>query len=142
LSRAKILYYFADHWLGYLLKTYPAKVRNDLVIFDRSFEDVFIDPERYRLSGGGRLARWLNRLLPRADLTIVLDADPEIVHARKPELPIEELRRQRAILQRLTSQSDRCTLVAATAPTQQVARAVQCHMITFLAKREAHRHPA
>jgi thymidylate kinase len=141
-SLAKLLYYFADHWLGYVLKTYPAKVRRDLVIYDRSFEDVFIDPRRYRLSGGAGLARSLNRLLPRADLTIVLDADPEVVHARKPELPVEELRRQRALLRELAGHSDRWFVVSAAAPPDQVARVVQCRLIASLAEREARRHPA
>jgi len=141
LSLAKVIYYFADHWLGFFLRTYSAKARNELVVFDRSFEDVFVDPGRYRLSGCNRLSRWLNRLLPRADLTVVLDADPEVIHARKPELPVEELRRQRVILKELAGRRDGWVLVSTSEPPEQVARTVQCHMISFLAKRQARRHP-
>jgi thymidylate kinase len=140
-SLAKTLYYFADHWLGYVLKTYPAKVRRDLVIYDRSFADVFIDPRRYRLPAGSRLARWLNRLLPPPDLTIVLDADPELVHARKPELPVEELRRQRASLRELAGQTNRCAVVSASESPDQVARAVQGHLIARMAQRTGRRYP-
>lgn len=139
-SLAKTFYYFVDHWLGYLLKTYPAKVRRDLVIYDRSFEDVIVDPQRYRLSGSGGLARLLNVFLPQADLTIVLDADPERVHARKPELPVEELRRQREILQALARGSDRRVLVSANGTPDEVALAVQKQIIKFLAAREDRRH--
>jgi thymidylate kinase len=140
-SLAKTVYYFADHWLGYVLKTCPAKVRRDLVIYDRSFEDVFVDPRRYRLAGSSGLARWLSRLLPRPDLTIVLDADPELVHARKPELAVEELRRQRQVLRQLAERSGSWALVSAAATPDQVARAVQDRMLQFLAQRESRRHP-
>jgi thymidylate kinase len=137
---AKTLYYFADHWLGYLARVFPAKVRRELVIFDRSFEDVVVDPRRYRLSGCHSLARFLKRLLPTPDLTFVLDAEPELVHARKPELEIEELRRQREVLRQLAAEQSRCFLIAAGEPAEQVARAVQQRMIGFLAQREQRRH--
>ena len=141
-SLAKIFYYFVDHWLGYILKIYPAKVRNELVVFDRSFEDTFVDPLRYRLSGGNGFARWLNGLMPPADLAIILDANPEITHARKPELDVAELRKQRGILQELAKHSDHCILVSAANTPDQVAHAVQQSMVAFLAKREEQRHPA
>ncbi len=138
-SIAKTLYYFADHWLGYLGKIFPAKVRNELVVFDRSFEDVFVDPRRYRLSAGSAFARFLKQLLPPPDLTFVLDAEPELVHARKPELAIEELRRQREVLRQLAGRTPRCVVISAAEPPEQVARAVRQQMITFLAEREKHR---
>jgi thymidylate kinase len=139
-SLAKILYYFADHWIGYLSKVFPAKVRRDLVIFDRSFADVMVDPRRYRLSGTSWLARGLNRLLPKPDLTIVLEAEAELVHARKPELEITELRRQREVLRQLAAATSRCAVISAADTPEQVARAVQREMIGFLEQREKQRH--
>jgi len=58
---AKLLYYFADHLAGYFIKVLPAKVRNELIIFCRSFDDLLIDPHRYRLAGTSWLARVLRR---------------------------------------------------------------------------------
>lgn len=139
-SLAKTLYYFVDHWLGHLVKTYPSKVRNELVVFDRSFEDIFIDPKRYRLSGAESLGRFLNRFLPRPELTIILDAEPEIVHARKPELSIEELTRQRDLLRDYAARTPDCLMVAASPPPAQVARAAQAGMVSFVARREARWH--
>lgn len=139
-SLAKLLYYFADHWLGYLSRTFPAKVRRELVIFDRSFEDVLVDPRRYRLSGSSSLARCLMKLLPSPDLTFVLDADPELVHARKPELELEELRRQREVLRQLAAETSRCFVISAAEASDQVARAVQTAMLQFLVQREKRRH--
>jgi len=136
----KILYYFADHWIGYWAKVFPAKVRRELVIFDRSFEDVMVDPRRYRFSRTSWLARCLRKLLPAPDLTFVLDAEAELVHGRKPELAIEELRRQRGVLRQLATDTPRCSLISATESQDQVARTVQKEIIRFLAQREKHRH--
>jgi len=138
-SLAKTLYYFADHWLGYWGKIFPAKVRNELVVFDRSFEDVLVDPIRYRLSAGSTFARFLQQLLPAPDLTIVLEAEPELVHARKPELEIVELRRQREVLRQLASRTPRCRIISAAQLPDQVAQEVQRLMLTFLAAREKQR---
>lgn len=139
-SFAKTFYYFLDHWFGHLLKTFPSKVRNELVVFDRSFEDIFIDPKRYRLAGAETLARILSRLLPKPELTIILDADPTIVHARKPELSLKELSRQREALRELARRIPRCKVVSASHSPEQVARAVQDEMILFLSKRETRWH--
>ncbi len=43
----------------------PAKKRDELVIFDRSFDDLLVDERRYRLQGTAWLVRILRRLLPR-----------------------------------------------------------------------------
>ena len=133
---AKICYYFADHWFGYLFQVFPARVRNELVIFDRSFLDLLVDPRRYRLAGSSGLARLLNRLLPQPDMTIVLDAPAELVRARKPELEIEELRRQREVLRQLAVTTPGCSVVSAAQSPEEVLRSVQKEMIQFLARRE------
>jgi thymidylate kinase len=87
---------FVDCWLGYLLTTGPLVARSGLVIFDRYFHDVLIDPKRYRYGG----PQWLTKLLcllapPAKPLFLVLDANEEVIFGRKQELPIDELKRQR-----------------------------------------------
>ncbi len=79
----KLMYYFFGHWLGYLLKVLPAKIRAEAVVFDHGFEEVLINPARYRLSRVGGLACCLAALLPSPDLTIVLEAPPEVIRQRK-----------------------------------------------------------
>lgn len=139
-SVAKLLYYFFDQWAGYLVAVWPAKIRNELVIFDRSFEDILIDPRRYRLSCTEGLARLLKYLIPRADLTFVLDVEPALVHARKPELPLVEIERQRAAFQQLAKTDRRHILVRADEPAEEVARNVIREMIAWLAAREQRRN--
>ncbi len=136
---AKLFYYFADHLAGYFGRVLPAKVRNELIIFCRSFDDLLIDPRRYRLHNAGWLARLLAWVLPRADLTFVLDGEPEQLHARKPELSLEELRRQRMALKRLAANRPQHVLVSSAQPPEEVAREVCREVIGFLAQREKRR---
>jgi thymidylate kinase len=119
---AKAFYYLFDHWLGQLVRVRPALVRNRVVIFDRDFHDVIVDPTRYRMKGVGWLARALAWLLPRADIVFVLDAPPELIHARKPELTIPELARQSAVLRQLSETRRNWQLVDASQSPEAVAR--------------------
>ena len=135
----KLFYYAVDWWLGFLLLVLPARARSTLVVFDRNFEDILIDPKRYRLRGAGTLARALRRLLPCADLTFVLDAEPRTIHARKPELPLEETERQLRALRALAASSSRHRLISADNAPADVAREVSAQVIHFLAAREARR---
>jgi len=132
-SVAKLLYYFADHWAGWLLNL-PAKARSTLIFYDRNFEDILIDPERYRLARAGWLVHFLNALLPRPDLTIVLVATPEVIHQRKMELPLDELRRQQTALRDLAGRRSH-VLVSADESPEEVALAACRHVVENLAIR-------
>ncbi len=66
-----------------------------LVIIERGFWDQAVDPERYRLPVVAvPLVRVLGTLLPRADLAVLLSGPAELVHHRKPELPVREIAEQ------------------------------------------------
>lgn len=70
------------------------KRRNALVLFDRFIHDLLVDPQRYRMS---RLRWWMQALLklaPRPDLVVIITAPPEVIQARKQEVPPEETARQ------------------------------------------------
>jgi thymidylate kinase len=95
LSSFYLLGFVLDYWLGYVLSIRPAIFRSNLVIFDRYFYDVIVDPRRSRFGGPSWLPRWLARLVHRPDLILLLDADENLMYTRKKELPVEELRRQR-----------------------------------------------
>jgi len=66
----------------------------DIVIFDR-----YIYDELGNLPLNQRLARFFIRFVlafvPRPDVAYVIDADPDAAYARKPEYPLEFLRRNR-----------------------------------------------
>jgi len=94
LSTARLLYYWADHALGYWVIVWPIRLRSGLVIQERGYDDMLVDPLRYRLRTPGGLGSILARLVPTADITLELIGDPSTLHARKPELAEAEIRRQ------------------------------------------------
>lgn len=88
------LYYTLDYFIGYYLKIFPMKIKTTAVVMDRYYYDIIVDPIRY----GFNLPQWLLKLplklIPKPDLTIYLDNEPEELYKRKQELPVEDLRRQ------------------------------------------------
>ena len=94
-SFAKVLFLFSDYWLGYWIRVRPLLARSSLLVFDRYFDDVMADPQRFRVEKMARLTRFISRIIPVPDVVLVLDAPPEIVHDRKQELGISEIGRQR-----------------------------------------------
>jgi Phosphotransferase enzyme family len=89
-----LAYYWADFLLGGLLHDAPVKIRAGLLVRERGWWDIAVDPRRYRLRPGKRSVSALGRFLPHPDLVIVLEGDPELLHRRKPELERQELARQ------------------------------------------------
>ncbi len=87
-------YYSFDYIIGYYFKILPMKIKTTAVIMDRYYYDIIVDPIRY----GFNLPKWVLKLplrfIPKPDLTIYLDNEPEELYKRKQELPIEELERQ------------------------------------------------
>ncbi|HLV89309.1 MAG TPA: hypothetical protein VKV39_20155 [Candidatus Sulfotelmatobacter sp.] len=92
---ARLALYFADAW-SLLLKARRLKLAGeyDVVIFDR-----YIYDELANLPLDHGFARFFARLLlyfaPQPDLAYMVDADPELARARKPEYPLEFLRLNR-----------------------------------------------
>jgi len=104
---AKMLLFVADYWWGYLWRIYPAKVRSTLVIFDRHFYDMLVDPTRYRLPQHFWPARLLAKLIPQPDVWLVLDAPAALLVSRKGELDLTSAEmltsRYRALAQSLSN---------------------------------------
>jgi thymidylate kinase len=80
-----------------------ARARGAVVVFDRHPYDALVPARR---AGGTRrrVARWLlARSAVRPDLVLVLDAPPEVLHARKGEHDVAELDRQRRAYETLAA---------------------------------------
>jgi hypothetical protein len=68
LSVIKLLYWLADYCYGYLALIRPALLNSNLVLFDRYYPDVLVDPVRYRLPASTSgppsfLPGWSHRLI-------------------------------------------------------------------------------
>jgi thymidylate kinase len=126
-STAKLLFLWADYLIGYLVRVRPALVRSTLVVFDRYYYDLLVDPLRFRFTGPIWLVRVIARFLPKPDLLFVLDAPSFVLQSRKQEVSMEETARQSEVYRRIAaSESLRnvSRLVDVTYPLDQVVH--QC----------------
>ena len=95
-SNLKLLYFLLLYTIGYWKIIYPQKIKSNLIIFDRYYFDILVDPKRYRHNGSKWLTTLVGILIPKPDLTIVVDATPETFQRRKQEVSFDESKRQRA----------------------------------------------
>jgi hypothetical protein len=137
LSSALVGYYWLDFLLGYLLKVAPQRARTGLVVIERGFLDLAVDPTRYRLDVSPRLVRTLSRLLPGPDLTVLLGARRELVSERKAELEGSEIARQIAAWRQVAGST--AVEVDASMPLPDVLAEVRRHVASSLASRTAAR---
>jgi thymidylate kinase len=102
-SAARVAYLFADTRLGWSVRVTWPRLRSGLVLLERGWWDLAVDPRRYRLASPAWLTRALGRLGPRPDLVLVLDAPAAAIRRRKAELPTDEVERQRRAWQALAA---------------------------------------
>jgi len=136
-SVAKLLHFWSIYLIGTQLWTFPRLVSSTLVIFDRYYHDLLADPRRYRYGAQLRWARLLGRLVPQPELTFVLDAPPEVIQARKKEVPFVESQRQRQAYLDLAPQLRRAHVIDATQPLDKVVADVVAIVLTRLESRAA-----
>lgn len=93
-SVLKLIMLWVDWWLAMLRQEGYKLVCPKVLISDRYYRDIEVDPLRYRYGAPVCMARLVNRLMPRPDLVIILVGAPEKIHARKEEVELLELERQ------------------------------------------------
>jgi thymidylate kinase len=139
-SLARLAFHISDYVLGYWLKVFPALVRWPCVwIFDRYCYDLLIDPGRARIA----LLRWIIRLLlvpvPRPDVVLCLGGNHELIHRRKPELPLVEVSRQVAAFKQLCSRLPNAAWIDTTRPIEESTDAALRAVIHVMTARYARR---
>jgi thymidylate kinase len=120
LSEAKVLFLFADALAGWLRSVRPFVRRGGYLIIERGWWDLAVDPARYRLRPHPRLVRALGRWLPRSDLLIVLEGPPELLAARKDEVPEAELVRQVRAWREVVADRQRRVYLDVSLPLEEV----------------------
>lgn len=91
-SLLRLLYYSTDYIFGYWFKVYPVTVKKSSIwIFDRYYYDYLIDPKRARMNLPNWVIKIMRFFIPEPDLILCLGASPEVIHTRKPELPLNEV---------------------------------------------------
>lgn len=138
-SLAQLMVNVIRCWLGYWLYVWPALVRSTFVGFDRYYHDVLVDPRRYRYGGPRWLARLACTWVPKPDLWILLDAPPSVIRARKSEISLAEIERQRLPYRGLVTHLPGGHIVDASRSPDEVAHTVEQIIVDFLAARTARR---
>jgi thymidylate kinase len=92
-STARLVYFFIDFTIGYWWKYRPVLCRGGVVVTERGWQDLVVDPRRYLMSSN-RPAKLLGALLPRPDVVVILSAPTDVVLGRKRELSAIEIERQ------------------------------------------------
>lgn len=141
-SMVYLLVFFLDNILGFVFQISPILVRRGLIIFDRSFSDVLVDPRRYRYGGPHWAALLLERLVPpREALVVVLDASETSILSRKNELSSAEVLRQRNGYRRLVENTSKETRVVSTDDgLDDIRRQVLHTAVAYFASRFSKRH--
>ena len=136
LSLVKLAAWSADYIVGYLVDIFPRLVMSTLVLFDRYYDDLLVDPERYRYGGPLGLARWIGRFIPRPNLVILLDASPDLLQARKRDT-LRGTGRHREAYLRLVRGLPNGHVVDASKPHDDVASEVESIILSYMADRAA-----
>jgi len=90
------LLFVSDLLLRYWLAIFPLRMRQRIVITDRYCTDIILMknvPFRWK--------KWLYSFFPKPTISVLLYNTPEVLHQRRPEETVEELRRQMEIFNKL-----------------------------------------
>jgi len=138
-SVVKVFYLLFDYCVGYLLRIRPMLVRSTFVVFDRYYHDLMVDPKRYRFSGPLWFARSVAGLVPKPDVTILLDAPADLIQARKKEVPLKETERQREEYLRLVGEMQNGIVIDASQPLESVVTDVNKAILDVMSERTRRR---
>lgn len=93
-SIAVALYHWTDFLLGTLVTILPATRRSTLIVAERPWWDLGIDPLRYRLDVPPGFVKSLGRYLKQPDLVLNLEAPATTLVTRKAEITEEATEEQ------------------------------------------------
>lgn len=140
-SLAKLAYFLLDYLSGWLFRIWPSAVRSTLVVFDRYFHDLLVDPRRFRYGGPPGVARWAARFVPAPDIWVLLDVPADMLQKRKTEVSVEESERQRRGYLRLVNRRWNAAVVDASREFEQVVGEVEGVVLRYLQQRIESRYP-
>jgi thymidylate kinase len=120
-SLAKILVWILEEWYSTLFQ----EKRGTLLICDRYFHDLLVDPKRYRFGAPMWVARLVGRVMPQPRLWVLLDAPAEVLQKRKQEVAPEETARQCGEYRRFIGKQRKHFIADASQPLEKVMSDVE-----------------
>lgn len=135
-SIVRVFAVLSDYWIAYPTIVRPLLARVALIIYDRDFHDLLVDPMRYQYGGPDWLPSFAAKLLPRPEtLYLTLDAEPDIIFSRKKEVAPDELRRERVAYANLAAELPSSTLIRTDEGLEACAAAATKAILIHLADR-------
>ena len=97
-ANLNVFYYGLEYVAGHFVIFGNIK-KNNLVLYDRYFYDYHLHPEYVNASRF--LVRFMQTIIPKPDLVLLVKCDPAIIYQRKQELSEKEIERQQNLLDEL-----------------------------------------
>lgn len=138
-TMAKLMMFVADYWLGYWLQIRPKLAASTLVVSNRYFDDILVDPGYYRIDRSRVLARWLLPWIPRPELWLVFDVPTEVLQTRTREVAAEEAVRLRSEYRKVLRRREDVVVLDAGRPVDEVNAEAERAIVAQLARRTARR---
>ena len=93
-SYIALAYYWFDNFVGGWVTLRHVRRRTGLVLMERGWWDIAVDPRRYRMRVSPSIVRVLGSVLPAPDIVFTLEGPADLFVSRKDELPRQEIERQ------------------------------------------------
>lgn len=138
-TMAKLMMFVADYWLGYWCRIRPKLVASTMVVSNRYFDDILVDPGYYRIDRFRSLARWLLPWIPRPELWLVFDVPSEVLQTRTREVAEEEAARLRSEYRKVLRRREDVVVLDAGQPLDQLSAEAERAIVAQLARRTARR---
>jgi len=135
ISLALTGYYWLDFVIGDWLLNWSILIRAGLLVRERGWWDMAVDPRRYRLSISPKLVRALGSFVRHPDLAIVLEAPPEVLASRKAELEPDEARRETSAWRTMLPERVHKAFVDASLPLDKVKQEARARVLEELESR-------
>lgn len=135
----KLIMFLVDYWLGYWITIRPKLVRATLLLSHRYYDDVLVDPLRYRIAGIRWLVRMLLPVIPRPGLWLVFDLPGETLQARNHDVSEEEATRQRGAYRRALRRHESAAVLDARQPLPRLIAQAERAIVAHVAQRTADR---
>ena len=135
LSAVFLMYYWLDFVVGGWIRYRTLKSRSALVIVERGWGDIAVDPGRYRLDVPSGLVKALGKLVPGPDATIFLEAPAAVTLTRKQELTEEEIELQNVRWRQFLEERRNVEFFNAADPAEQLVGEARESIVRFMEDR-------
>ena len=138
-SHLALAYYWLDNFVGGWFVLRHVRRRTGLVVIERGWWDIAVDPRRYRMRVAPRLVRLLGLALAAPDVVFSLEGPADVFASRKGELPYEEVEKQLLTWRELAPRVAPTVHVTAIGPVEHQVAEAREHIAQRLEARTAAR---